>query len=89
MDVIPPRHSRRDDATDEPRRTPPKCCPFCLAEALVTSWDSVARCTRYECCGCFEVFGRLTSDRETARSTSGRVVDFQRYRETRSSAEGG
>jgi hypothetical protein len=80
MDVIPTRQPLTDVSTDEPRRTPPKCCPFCLAETLLTSWDNAARCTRYECCGCFEVFGRLTRDEAEPKMSRGEVVDFGSHR---------
>ena len=83
MDVTPTRHSLTGLGADEPRRTPPKCCPFCLGETLVTAWDSTARCTCYECCGCFEIFGRLTRDGGTAEMSSGEVVDFGSYRTAR------
>lgn len=89
MDVIRPRHSRSLDPADEPQRTPPRCCPFCLTETLLTSWDSALRCTRYQCSGCFEVFGRLPGAADGPPRPSGRLVDLQAYREARSAKERG
>ena len=89
MDVPPTRHSLAGDSAGDSRQPQPKCCPFCLRETLVTSWDSVVRCTRYQCCSCFEVFGRLSGDDGADSQASGQVVDFRLYRQARSSAERG
>jgi hypothetical protein len=88
MDVIRTRQSRPLAAPDEPQRTPPRCCPFCLTETLLTSWDCARQCIRYQCSDCFEVFGRLSAAAGPDRP-SGRLVDLQAYREARSAKERG
>jgi hypothetical protein len=83
MDVIRTRHSTSPVSPDEPRRTPPKCCPFCLGETLLTSWDTASRCLRYQCSGCFEVFGRLAAPAAEAAQASGQLVQLEEYRRAR------
>ena len=83
MDVIRTRPSTTPASGDVPRQTPPKCCPFCLGETLLTSWDTASRCARYQCSGCFEVFGRLTAPSAEAAPPSGRLVRLDAYRRAR------